>query len=294
MLKAILILTLFLFPSYLNGATFYHWVDENGTDNFTDDYQKVPSEYLNQVRVRVMEDIPETQPPILPPTARATPQKEEAKREDALGFQEERQREKELSLERQLKEDSEGYETANKAYLGESDKLIERRYGSHQQYKSTILGMSILREERNRYEAKLTEAKEWLKKISGESDSDGLANGSALQLDSSNGVRIERDIYGRNRTWWRDKVFAQGEQLKEAVENYEKAYKAYSKEIDTLGSSRFGELSLTQYQMISTRLSVLKGEMERYEAQITEVNEGLRKLVKEAEESKANLDWVIK
>ena len=82
------------------------------------------------------------------------------------------------------------------------------------------------------------------------------------------------------------------QKLKEATENYEKAYDNYSKKIEELSPSRFGRLSLTQYQMFSNRFDFLSSEMARYQAQISEANESLNKLVKEAEESKANPGWL--
>jgi hypothetical protein len=72
----------------------------------------------------------------------------------------------------------------------------------------------------------------------------------------------------------------------------DKAYEKYSKEVEALGPSRFRRLSLTQYQMISCRLEILNSEMARYQLQITEANEMLRRLLKEAEESRANPEWV--
>lgn len=87
-------------------------------------------------------------------------------------------------------------------------------------------------------------------------------------------------------------MFDRGEQLKKAIDNYEKAYKAYVEVIDKLAPSRFGGLSLTQYQMISSKLSVLKGEMVKYEAQVNEADESMKKLIKEAEESGADLGWL--
>jgi hypothetical protein len=41
-----------------------------------------------------------------------------------------------------------------------------------------------------------------------------------------------------------------------------------------------------------TELHGLKEEVKKYEAQIVEANEMLRKLSKEAEEAKANPDWL--
>ena len=87
-------------------------------------------------------------------------------------------------------------------------------------------------------------------------------------------------------------MLAQRDQLKEAVENYEKAYKEYSEEAERLGPSRFGRLSLTQYQMTGIRLEGLREEMARRRLQVSEATETLKKLLKEAEESKADPDWV--
>ena len=53
-----------------------------------------------------------------------------------------------------------------------------------------------------------------------------------------------------------------------------------------------GGMSLTQYQMFSGRLDAINGEMAGYEAQVAEASKGLKKLLKEAEESKVNPDWV--
>jgi hypothetical protein len=64
--KVILLLLILLFffsPCY--GATVYQWVDNNGTYNFTDDHEKIPPAYRNQVRAKKMEDFPEMAPPAL-------------------------------------------------------------------------------------------------------------------------------------------------------------------------------------------------------------------------------------
>lgn len=293
--KAILLLILLFFFSPSYGATIYQWVDNNGTYNFTDDYQKIPSAYRNQVHLKKMEDVPEMGPPALPSTPKAAPRKEEVKK-DILGLGEEWWRDKVLPWEGQLGEASENYRAANQEFLNESDKLILRKYGSHQQFKSTILGMDRIREERAKYEAKVIEAEVMLQKISREAE-ESKADPDWLTGASTPGQRVssytaEMDIYGQDEAWWREKVLTQREQLKEAVEKYEKIYEEYSKEAEKLGPSRFGRLSLTQYQMTSGRLDILKDEMAKYRLQISEATEMLKKLVKEAEESKADPDWV--
>jgi hypothetical protein len=234
-------------------------------------------------------------PPALPSAPKAAPRKEEVKK-DILGLGEEWWRDKVRPWEGQLGEASENYRAANQEFLNESDKLILRKYGSHQQFKSTILRMDRIREERAKYEAKVIEAEVMLQKISREAE-ESKADPDWLTGASTPGQRAvsytaEMDIYGQDEAWWREKVLTQREQLKEAVEKYEKIYEEYSKEAEKLGPSRFGRLSLTQYQMTSGRLDILKDEMAKYRLQISEATEMLKKLVKEAEESKADPDWV--
>jgi hypothetical protein len=187
--------------------------------------------------------------------------------------------------EEQLGEASENYQTLNEKFLNESDKLTLRKFGSHQQFKSTIIGMDRIREERATYEAKVIEAEVMLQRISREAE-ESKADPDWLTGDSTPSQRAslytaEMDIYGQDEAWWREKVLTQREQLKEAVENYEKVYKEYSKEAEKLGPSRFGGLSLTQYQMTSLRLEILKDEMAKYLLEINEATETLKKLLEE-------------
>ena len=142
-----------------------------------------------------------------------------------------------------------------------------------------------IRKERARYKAEVAQAEKMLKKISREAE-ESQVGPAWLTGVSTPGKRAssdtgETDIHGQDGAWWRQKVLPQREQLKEAVGNYEKVYKEYGKEADKLGRSTFGGLSLTQYQMTSLRLDVLKDEMAKYEHQINEVNETLRKLLEE-------------
>jgi hypothetical protein len=291
-LIALLLSLIFLSPSY--GATIYHWVDRNGIQNFTDDYDRIPFAYRNEVHLRVIEDTPEKG---LLPTPRAMSQKEETKK-DVFGLGKEWWRKKVQPWERQLEEASENYEIKDKEYLEESKTLITRKFGSHQLFKSTILGMDRLRVERDRYEARLIEAKEVLKTISKEAEESGadpewVTGGSELlQPASVKAEGIRMDAYGGDEAWWRGEVLARRERLKEAVEKYEQAYEKYSKSIEELGPWRFGGMSLTQYQMFSCRLDTINSEMAGYEAQIVEASERLKKFLKEAEESKVNPDWV--
>jgi len=51
-------------------------------------------------------------------------------------------------------------------------------------------------------------------------------------------------------------------------------------------------MSLTQYQMLSSRLEILSKEMETYQGQMAEAKGGLAKLSKEAKEAGADPVWL--
>jgi hypothetical protein len=292
MRKAILLFIIMTLPSILSAETFYHWMDEEGVYNFTNDYEKVPFAFRDKAERKVLPDVSESRSPTVP-SSQPAPKDGEDKNEDIVGSQRTWREGEESVGDRTLEQISESYEAAKKRYLDRSDELILRRYGSHQQFKSTILELTPLREEKNRYEAKLMEAKEMLKRTSGGTDSDGLAfRLRAPRPDSPNPVEAETDLLGRNRAWWISNISLQRQQLDTAIQNYEKAYKIYTDDIDKLDPSRFGGLSLTQYQMISTRLGVLKAEIEKYAKQVDEAAAGLNELMKEAEKSRANPEWL--
>ncbi len=115
---------------------------------------------------------------------------------------------------------------------------------------------------------------------------------TAQEIASTKKEKINTDLYGRDETWWREKVRPWKEQLKEATENYEKTQEEFVKQGEALGPFRWGRLSLTQYQMISSRLNTLNDQMAMYRAQTIEANEMLKKLSKEAREAKADPAWL--
>jgi hypothetical protein len=119
---------------------------------------------------------------------------------------------------------------------------------------------------------------------------DGVAPAYTLDAPPLKRAEAKTDIDGRDQTWWREKVRPWKEQLNQATENYENARKEYMEQADNLAQWRYG--SLTQYQMFSSRLDASNTEMAKYRVQIAEANEMLRKLFKEAEESKANPAWL--
>jgi len=100
------------------------------------------------------------------------------------------------------------------------------------------------------------------------------------------------DIYGQNQAYWEGRVRPWKEQLQEATENYERVRGEYMKRAEGLDPSNFGKMSLTQYQMLSSTLKVLNGEMATYQAQMDEAKRMLDKIAREAEEAKADPEWV--
>lgn len=97
----------------------------------------------------------------------------------------------------------------------------------------------------------------------------------------------ETDIYGRDEVWWRERVRPWKEQLKEATENLENTRKKFAEKTAEMG--RKGLVSRARYQVEAEKYDQ---EKKKYEAQIAEAQEMLEKLSKEAEEARANPDWL--
>jgi len=294
--KTILIVVLtigFLMIPFLICAEVYQWIDDKGTIHFTDDYSNVPSSYREQKKVEIRRDIQEGGTPF-------EPQRDKGEQAEAYRYRHEEAwwREKVRPWEKQLEEASEDNTLVNKELFEESGNLIRRKFGSHQQFKSTILGLERIKEERIKHEARIIEAEGMLKNLSRkakESEIDSNWPISVLisrQASSSDIVKVETDIYGRDELWWRQKVLDVRGTLEDAVRNYEKSYEAYIKDVEKLVPLRFGGLSLTQYQMISLRLNTLNDQMATYQAQIAEAKKMLEKLSREAKEAEADPAWL--
>jgi chromosome segregation ATPase len=121
-----------------------------------------------------------------------------------------------------------------------------------------------------------------------------LTEGMAPAFTSEVPSRVEAktDLYGRDETWWKEKVHPWKEQLREATENYDRVQKEYMVQAEGLSPFNFGKMSLTQYQMLSARLEILRNKMDGYQGQIAEANEMLSKLSNEAREAKADPVWL--
>ncbi|MFB3884784.1 MAG: DUF4124 domain-containing protein [Thermodesulfobacteriota bacterium] len=121
---------------------------------------------------------------------------------------------------------------------------------------------------------------------------EGVAPSYSLSPSSQKETEAKTDLFGRDETWWREKVSPWKEQLKEASKNYENVQKEYMAQAQGLSPYNFGKMSLTQYQMLSARLQVLNSEMEEHQTKIAEAKAMLGKLAEEARESKADPAWL--
>ena len=170
MKNIIILLILLPFCSPVYAAIAYKWVDGKGVVNFTDDYNKVPSEYHDRVRIEATEDAPKLE--ATTPPEPVTQKIGEAKT-DIYGLGESYWKERLRPWKEQLREATENYEKANEKFIASAEELSQRRYGSRTQYKMNITELDRLNIERMRYEAQIVEAKEKLAKISNEAKESG-------------------------------------------------------------------------------------------------------------------------
>lgn len=112
------------------------------------------------------------------------------------------------------------------------------------------------------------------------------AHGS-VSPEKSEGGRM--DLYGMGEDYWRAKVQPWKNQLKEATENCERVNRKIDDKISEQGGKM---LSPTQFDMKRAEIAQLKDERSKCEAQIREANEMLNKIAKEAEEAKADPEWL--
>ena len=290
----LLILMVFISPAY--AATIYKWVDKDGVVNYTDEYNKVPTFYRG--RVEVLEFFTERGSPVQTP--RTTPRIKEEIRADIYGRDETWWREKVRPWKKQLAEAQSNYDRIHEEFMKKAEGLIRYKFGSKTQYQMISYDLGGLTKQMEAYRAQISEAEEMLDGLSKEAEKakanpEWLEPGIApatQEIASTEKEEIGMDLYGRDKTWWREKVRPWKEQLKGATQNYEKAHEEFMKQGEGLESNRFGRLSLTQYQMISHRMEILNKEMETYQGQIVEAKEQLEKLSKEAKEARADPAWL--
>ena len=160
-------LFLFVLLPFVHAVTFYKWVDKNGVLNFTDDLEKVPSQYRNQVEKEVEQDTSSGEPPTSAQSPHQRSEEVKETKKDIYGLGETWWREKARQWNEQLKDATTNLETVNNKIVEKSE-TISRKYWSPTQYKMNMVELEKLKEERSKYQAQVDEAKEMLKKLAKE------------------------------------------------------------------------------------------------------------------------------
>lgn len=268
MKKLFILLILLIFSVPASATTIYKWVDEEGVVNFTDDYKNVPLAFRN--RAETAEYFEEKAPPSLPQRVTAKIEENSYDRD---------------YWSKQLDEAVSNYERVRKELLKEGERLVWHRYGSKTQYQMFTAEIPGITQRLETYRRQMIEARAMLDKFPEETQETEDGNGKGA-------ISSGTDIYGRDEAWWKEKVRPWKEDLKEARRNYEEACEAFVEQMERLGPFRFGRLSLTQYQMISSGLTELSGQIAMYQTQILEAKSMLSKLSKEARETGADPAWL--
>jgi hypothetical protein len=270
----------FLMIPFLIHAEVYKWMDDKGTIHFTDDYSNIPSSYRERLKVEIRKEIREERTLSGPP--KITPGVKEEQSKTGMDREEEVWREEKMrSSMEQLKEATANYESAQKRFLEKSEELSQRRFGSPTMYKFDIIKLDVLNQERMKYKAQMEEADEMLRKLS-RPDFWGAA--------SVMGEEKAADIYGIGEDWWRDRVRPWMERQEELNASYENAEKKFMEKSEDLSKRRYGNRHTIKAKIIE--LDRANKEALKYRAQIAENDEVLERISKDAEESKADPDWL--
>ena len=288
MRKVVLIVALsigLLMTPFLVHADVYKWMDDKGTICFTDDYSNIPPTYQDRPKLEIRKDIQGQEPPPLEPQKIIPGSKEEAKTH--FYWRGETWREEKVRLwEEKLKEATADYESANMKVWEKSEELSRRRFGSPTMYKFDIIKLDELIEERVKYEAQVAEANEMLKQLSEEAE-----KSTAIQeVTPSKGEEIKTDIYGMGENWWGDRVRPWKENLKELNAGYGNEKEKFMGKATELSKRRYGNRHTIKASIIEFDQS--NKEVLKYQAQIAESEEMLKRIFKDAEESRANPDWL--
>ncbi len=101
----------------------------------------------------------------------------------------------------------------------------------------------------------------------------------------------QKDLMGRGEEWWRTKAKEWSEKLLNAQKNYETAYANYKKKEKELEESKFKPKSLQR--KLKSEMKALEEKVNDWKKQREEAKNMLEKVLpKEAEESKADPDWI--
>jgi len=103
----------------------------------------------------------------------------------------------------------------------------------------------------------------------------------------SEGAKV--DIYGMGEDYWRAKVQPWKKQLQEAKENIEKINRKMNERVEEEAGKT---LSHGQWNMDRAYRRELIDERSKYETQVREADEMLSKIAKDAEDAKADPEWL--
>jgi hypothetical protein len=166
MVKTAILILFLVLPSVSHAAEIYKWVDKDGTLNFTDDLNKVPAEYRDQVKTEEVKDSEKTQTST--PDA-ASVQKTKEEKRDSRGRGEEYWKELVRPSKKQLKQAQEDYKNTNMK-IDDALEVAKGRFLSKTQYNFKRQEVERLMEERVVYEARIEEAEKMLAKIGKEAE----------------------------------------------------------------------------------------------------------------------------
>jgi Domain of unknown function (DUF4124) len=110
---------------------------------------------------------------------------------------------------------------------------------------------------------------------------------SSTSPGKNEGVKVDMD--GMGEGYWKAKVQPWKNQLNEAKANYESINRQINQRIEEQSTKL---LSPTQWNIQRAETKPLVEERSKYEAQMKEANEMLEKIKKEAEEAKADPEWM--
>lgn len=163
--KILIFLILLVFTLSAHAHTFYKWVDEKGTVNYTDDYNSIPPSYRGQVEIEWVHEESSA-----PPMQKITPQQREGARRDIYGQGEAYWRGRVRPWKEFLKTAEANYQIAHDKFMGKAMEFSRKRFGSWSktQYKFNIIELDRLKEEMIKYADQIAEAKEAMEKISKE------------------------------------------------------------------------------------------------------------------------------
>ena len=127
------------------------------------------------------------------------------------------------------------------------------------------------------------------KEVEDTSSAEPPASAQSPSQGSEKVRKTRKDINGKGETWWREQARLWNQQLKDATANLEAVNNKIVERTKTV-TQKYS--SPTQVNLYNAGLETLKGERAKYQAQVDEAKEMLRKLAKEAEDAKADPDWL--